>query len=181
MTPSVQDSGYGATLPVRWAVLLPGIGALAMLAGAYAFQYLGGLPPCTLCYWQRYPYMVAVALSVALVVLPVPNSVRRGGLILLALVFAVDAGIAGFHVGVEQHWWEGTASCGAGDADLPMSLDALKAQVMSAPVVRCDEPAWTMLGISMAGWNGLAALILTGGSLLLWRRTANAENASQEA
>ena len=29
---------------------------------------------------------------------------------------------------------------------------------MNAPVIRCDEVAWQLLGLSMASWNMLASL-----------------------
>ena len=67
--------------------------------------------------------------------------------------------VATFHVGVEQHWWEGTSECGStiGPTNDP---DALLKALMNQPIVRCNEVAWSMLGISMAGWNGLACLAL---------------------
>tara|TARA_Y100000766_G_C18378467_1_gene352325 strand:- start:129 stop:440 length:312 start_codon:yes stop_codon:yes gene_type:complete len=79
------------------------------------------------------------------------------------------AGIAGFHVGVEQHWWEGLASCG-GAGGILNSVEALRQQIMSAPVFRCAEVAWSLFGISMSGYNFLISLALgVGGLCVLWR------------
>ena len=69
----------------------------------------------------------------------------------------IGAGIAVFHVGVEQQWWPGTAECGGIDG-ANLSLEQLKAQILAAPVVRCDEVAWSLFGISMAGYNILLSL-----------------------
>jgi disulfide bond formation protein DsbB len=33
-------------------------------------------------------------------------------------------------------------------------------RILAAPVVRCDEVAWEMLGLSMASWNALASFAL---------------------
>ena len=41
------------------ALLLPA----ALLAGAYGSQYIGGLFPCEMCWWQRYPHFAAVAIA----------------------------------------------------------------------------------------------------------------------
>ena len=74
-------------------------------------------------------------------------------------------GIAFYHSGVEQGWWEGPASCAAPDIT-GLSPEELLAQIMAAPIVRCDEIPWEMLGLSMATWNGLASLGLAG--VWLW-------------
>ena len=71
----------------------------------------------------------------------------------------VGAGIALFHVGVEQHWWQGTAECGS---TLPpaATIDELRARLLAQPVVRCDEVAWSLFGISMAGYNVILSLLI---------------------
>ncbi|MFU1476594.1 disulfide bond formation protein B [Roseovarius sp. C7] len=137
---------------------LASLGSLALLLGAFGFQHLGGLPPCKLCIWQRYPHAVAVLIGVAAVAI-------RGRLLpLLGMCAAlVTAGIGLFHAGVEQGWWEGPTTCTSSGTS-GMSADDLFDQIMTAPVVRCDDIAWEMLGISMAGWNGILSL----GLVLLW-------------
>jgi disulfide bond formation protein DsbB len=147
------------------AALIVALGVFA-LAAAFAFQYLGGLAPCILCIWQRYPYGVAIALG-ALAFLLAGNMAAARVLIALAgLVLLADAAIAAFHVGVEQKWWAGTAECG-GNLATGVSAEDLKAQLQAAPVVRCDEVAWSLFGISMAGYNFLLAL--AGGlAALIW-------------
>ena len=39
------------------------LGSAALMLGALAFQHIGGMAPCKLCIWQRYPHMVAIALG----------------------------------------------------------------------------------------------------------------------
>jgi disulfide bond formation protein DsbB len=84
----------------------------------------------------------------------------------------VGAGIAVFHVGVEQHWWAGTAACGSTLS--ATSVEALRAQILAAPVVRCDQPAWSLLGISMAGYNALISAALAVVALIGARRAFRA-------
>ena len=155
--------GMNATdLPARSLAAAVALGSAAVLGTALAFQHVGGLAPCVLCYWQRYPYWAAIPL--ALVAALVAGTNRRLAAALLALAAAclvVDAGIAAFHVGVESKWWEGTSECG-GTRPASGSLEELRARLLDAPIVRCDEPAWTLFGLSMAGYNFFAALALAG-------------------
>ena len=139
------------------AALVVAVGVFA-LAAAFAFQYVGGLAPCILCIWQRYPYGVAMALGVIAFLLAGKPQAARALIALAGLVFLADAAIAAFHVGVEQRWWAGTAECGGNLAE-GVSAEDLKAQLLAAPVVRCDEVAWSLFGISMAGYNFLIALV----------------------
>ncbi len=86
-----------------------------------------------------------------------------------SLAILSGAGLAGYHVGVEQHWWEGLTSCG-GAVGMPTSVEVLRQQIMSSLVVRCDEVAWSLFGISMAGYNFLISLAFgAGGLCVLWR------------
>jgi disulfide bond formation protein DsbB len=125
----------------------------AIVGAALVSQHWGGLEPCILCYYQRYPwYAVIVLMAVALAV----PGLRAALLWLAAALLVVDVGIAAYHVGVEQKMFEGPTSCASGTIT-GQTLDALRAQLSGKRVVRCDEPAWTLFGISMAGYNLAAA------------------------
>lgn len=130
----------------------------AILASALAFQYLGGLAPCVLCIYQRWPYVITIVASAIAAALARGMPGAAGTLLgVCGLTFVVGAGVAAFHAGVEQHWWAGTASCG--DTTTPAdSLEALKRQLLAQPVVRCDAVAWSFLSLSMATWNMLLSL-----------------------
>jgi disulfide bond formation protein DsbB len=133
------------------------VASVATLGSAFLFQHVGGLAPCVLCVYQRYPYGVAIALG--LVALFTGDARLRGILLALAaLALLIDAGVAAFHVGVEQHWWEGTAACTGSASEPANSLEALRQQVLSSGVVRCDSVPWALFGISLAGYNLLIAL-----------------------
>lgn len=144
------------------------VASVIALGTALLSQFWGGLRPCILCIYQRWPYGIAIGLAlVALIFL----RGRAAGWVtgLAGLTFLVGAGIAGFHVGVEQGWWEGTAQCGA-TLPTPDNIEALRAQLMAAPVVRCGDVAWSLGGISMAGFNLLASLVLAAITLAGARR-----------
>ena len=146
-------------------VLLATLGSGALLLGAFAFQYIGGLAPCTLCLWQRWPHGAAILIGGLALVM--------GGRLLPvfgAMAAATTAGIAAFHVGVEQKWWEGLTSCTAGSIEGISTADLLNPDVIVAAPVRCDAIAWAMMGVSMAGWNMIMSAVLVGIWLLAARR-----------
>lgn len=145
------------TLTRHHLTLIATLGSAAMLAGAFAFQYIGGMAPCQLCLWQRWPHAAAVLIGVVALA-----TGWRGIAWLGALAALTTAGIGVFHVGVEQAWWEGLASCTAGSIAGISAADLLNPSVDVAAPVRCDAIAWEMLGISMAGWNALVSLGLAG-------------------
>ena len=148
-------------------MLVAGAGSAALLAAALAFQYIGGLAPCPLCIWQRWPHVAAVVLAgIGLTM----GRHRRPVAALGALAMLAGAGLGVYHTGIERDWWEGPAACSAANDIGAMSADELMAQIMSAPLVRCDEVPWEMLGLSMASWNALASLALVGLWLMAARR-----------
>ncbi|ABN76685.1 disulfide bond formation protein B [Cereibacter sphaeroides] len=139
----------------RFLMLAAAAGSAGLLLGALAFQFIGGLPPCPLCLWQRWPHLLAVLAGAVALVWP-----ARIVALLGALGAAASAGVGLFHVGVEQKWWEGLASCSTGSIEGISAADLLNPSVDLGPVVRCDEIAWQMLGISMAGWNVILSALL---------------------
>ena len=127
---------------------------VALLGGAYASQYVGGLHPCEMCWWQRYPHMVAIALAL-LAFLAKGNAVTsRLFTILAAIAIAISGAIGLFHAGVEYGWWEGVTACATVAESGGNALDA----IMNAPVIRCDVAPWSLFGISLAGFNFLISL-----------------------
>jgi disulfide bond formation protein DsbB len=147
-----------------FALLLP----VALLVGAYGSQYLGGLYPCEMCWWQRYPHFAAV--PVAALAFAVPHQAIQRILIALAALAIITSGmIGGYHAGVEYGWWEGLTTCTStiGGGDILKSI-------MEAPLIRCDVAQWTLFGISLAGFNFL--LSFGGGMAILaglWRNPKN--------
>ncbi|KRS12194.1 dihydroneopterin aldolase [Roseovarius atlanticus] len=152
-------------------VILAAGGSLALLLGAWAFQHLGGLAPCKMCIWQRWPHGVAIAVGALILLVPLGVGLARLLIGVGLLAALTTAAIGGYHTGVERGWWEGPSSCSSGSTS-GMSTDELMDQIMSAPLVRCDEVAWQMLGLSMASWNMLASLLLAVFWVMALRRTA---------
>lgn len=139
-------------------MILAAAGSAALLLGAFAFQHLGDMAPCKLCIWQRYPHAAAVAIGALALVLP-----GRALPLLGALAALTSAGLGLYHTGVERGFWEGPSTCTSA-APGTLSADDLFDQIMSAPLVRCDEVPWELFTLSMASWNAIASL----GFAALW-------------
>ncbi|MCF6231729.1 MAG: disulfide bond formation protein B [Rhodobacteraceae bacterium] len=146
-------------------IFLAAGGSVALLLGAFGFQYIGEMPPCKLCIWQRWPHVAAAVIGVVAIwagtrILP----------LLGAAAAATTAGIGMYHTGVERDWWEGLSSCSSGPIG-GLSGEDLMAQIMAAPLVRCDEVPWEMFTLSMASWNAIASL----GLMMIWLMAARVQ------
>jgi disulfide bond formation protein DsbB len=137
-------------------IALATFGSAALLAGAFAFQYIGGLAPCQLCIEQRWPHAAAILTGVVALIL------AKGPLVRLlaacgAVAASATAGLGFYHTGVERGWWPGPDTCSAGRNIADLSSEDLLNQILAAPVIRCTDVAWEMLGLSMASWNAVAS------------------------
>jgi disulfide bond formation protein DsbB len=130
----------------------------AIVGAALLSQYVGGLVPCELCLYQRWPYYAAIV-ATAIALLSGGDGAMRGVIMLCALLFAASTALAFYHVGVEQHWFAGPTAC-TGSITGATSIEALKAQLLARQPVSCDTPAWRLFGVSMAGWNVLASVLI---------------------
>ncbi len=140
------------------ALLLPA----ALLAGAFGSQYLGGLYPCEMCWWQRYAHEAALVPAALAFTAAAGSQRSRLFVLAAALAIAVSGAIGVYHAGVELKIFEGFTTC-TSTAHGTSTEDLLK-QIVAAPLVRCDQVQWSLLGISMAGWNAILSL---GGAALI--------------
>ena len=149
----------------RRLIAAAGAGSALLLLGAWAFQ-LAGYAPCTMCIWQRWPHAVAVLAAASGVFLPVAAVIAVG-----AAAAATTGAIGLYHAGVERGLWAGPSTCTSGGVS-GLSPEQLMEQIMQAPLVRCDEIAWQLLGVSMAGWNAILSFALVAVWLAAWRVSA---------
>ena len=138
-------------------ILFASLGSATLLAGAFVFQAFG-YAPCHLCLLQRWPHAAAIAIGVLALVLR-----WRLLAVLGAGAALVAAGLGLYHTGVERQWWQGPTTCTSGSIVGVDPKDLLD-QILAAPIVRCDEVAWQLLGLSMASWNAVLSL----GLAIIW-------------
>ncbi|WBU58910.1 disulfide bond formation protein B [Paracoccus albus] len=151
------------TLSSRQLAIIAGAGSAALLITALIFQSIGYVP-CELCILQRWPHLAAAAIAALLIFID-----RRVLRWLGVLAAGLACAFAIYHTGVEFGWWEGPSACTGGLGDIgALSAKDLMAQLQTAEVVRCDQPQWYFLGLTMAAWNAICSAILTG----IWLRSA---------
>jgi disulfide bond formation protein DsbB len=129
-----------------------------VLGTALSSQYWGGLAPCELCILQRWPWAVAITISIVALFVGQRRSLPWVALV-LGLVFVVSIGFAFYHLGVEQHWFAGPSACTPSTAPAT-TIEEMRRQILTAQIVRCDEVQWSLYGVSLAGWNLLASLVM---------------------
>ncbi|MDP9126917.1 MAG: disulfide bond formation protein B [Pseudomonadota bacterium] len=140
---------YLAMPRAGFLILAASVGALIF---AFILQYGFDVHPCVLCLWQRVPFGLTSALAVTALIWRPYRAHARVLIGLCAALFFVNAGLAFFHTGVEQHWWAGTSGCAVPPLHAA-SVEDLRARIMNAVLGHCDQISWTFLGLSMANWN----------------------------
>ncbi len=140
-----------------------------VLGTAYFFEHVLGILPCALCQYQRLAWWVALGVAGVAFYSRRRPAILAGTVTLAGLVVLAGAAVAFYHVGVEAAWWEGPSSCTSGALN-DLDINALRDAIMNAPVIRCDEVAWSLFGISMAGYNMLLALAASAAIFLLVRQ-----------
>ena len=175
------------------------LGSGIMLGGALFFQYVMGFAPCEMCHWQRWPHIAAMIAGLAAFASSSRPRLATTFLVIAIAAIAITSAIGLFHAGVEYRWWQGPQSC-TGTVPTGLSPEELKkylfgakavkiysvlvaacvllgslAQVdlFGAKMVRCDAVVWSLLGISMAGWNAILSAILAVGLASGLSRTAS--------
>ena len=158
---------------------------LATMAGFFFFQYGLGYRPCPLCLDQRIAYYVAVPLA-AMILLGLSVGASRKVLTLALAAIGVamlyNAGLGVYHSGIEWHWWPGPQDCSGALPSFSSGGNLLE-QINKERVVRCDEAAWRLFGLSLAGYNVLVSLALAvialWGARATWRAAQGSSSVSQ--
>ena len=138
-------------IPIGWL-------ALSRLGRAWIAQYGFGLFPCELCLYQRLPYIGVLALSILAATPVVDPSARQLATYIAAILFATTAGVAFFHVGVEQEWWSSTCAPTGSQA---FSFDDVRSALQQPGQPACDDIPFTFLGLSPAGYNMIAGIVFS--------------------
>ena len=135
------------------AVLVPA----ALLAGAHGSQYLGGLTPCPMCYWQRWAHFAALVFALLSYAGAQRLPDRGRSLVWLAALAILTSGaIAVYHVGVELGIFQEQCAGGARSIE----------EILAGPLIPCGVVQWELLGISMAGWNAIVSILFA--IVILW-------------
>jgi disulfide bond formation protein DsbB len=151
------------SLRADWIAIAAGTGALALILGALGFQYLGGLAPCEMCHWQRWPHIAAAIVGlIGGGFLP-----RRYGFYfatVVILLVLISGGIGLYQTGVQYHILQGPQACTVTHPYVLGSNDI--------PEVRCDVLTWFFLGLALPAWNAILSFLIAGlAAFALTRKT----------
>ncbi|HVV27023.1 MAG TPA: disulfide bond formation protein B [Rhizomicrobium sp.] len=127
---------------------LMGLAGLALVLGALGFQYIGHLPPCEMCHWQRWPHIAAAILGLAVIKLW-KNEARL--LAMLTILLVAASGLIGlYQTGMQYHLLPGPQACTG--ARYVVGSNAPAAEV------RCDIPTWFLFGLALPAYNAIFSL-----------------------
>lgn len=137
------------------------IGTGSALAAAWFIELVLEVKPCALCLEQRIPYYVGLPAAAAVLVLALraPHGRAIGVLLsLVAIAFVVGSAMGLHHAGVEAGWWKGPQDCaGTGAAAPAAAIQDFLQQLSTVKVIRCDEVAMRIFGLSLAAWNAIVS------------------------
>ncbi len=142
-------------------VFLATLGSIALIAGAFVFQFLGYLP-CQMCHWQRWPHYAAIVIGLAALQIQ-----GRALPALGALATAATSALGVFHTGVERKLWDGPSSCTGGGNALTGDLLSLD----GPQLIMCDQVSWEFLTLSMPSWNALFSAAICILWIMAYRRS----------
>ena len=139
-------------------IIVTAITSASLLLSVFILQYFVGIKPCSLCITQRWPHALVLMLSLC-ALLPIMAKFRRPILALISLAFATTASVGAYHLSIEFGWVTGPATCSGnitGD-----TVEELRRQLMAQPFTKCNDIAWSLFGVSLAGYNFLISTVLT--------------------
>ena len=128
------------------------------LISAYISQYIFGFEPCVLCYQQRKPFFIIILISLIFLLIKKLKKYQKIGAILCALTFLINAGIAFYHSGVEMKIFAGPDACSSSNFDNIDNVEQLRVAMLATKAIRCDEPQFYFLNLTMANWNFIYCL-----------------------
>jgi disulfide bond formation protein DsbB len=167
-----MSKGQTIALDETGAAAFIALVGLLTIGGFFFFQYVLGYPPCPLCLQQRKAFYVAVPLA-ALLLLGAGHGASRKVLLLgfavIVLVMLWNAGLSAYHAGIEWKFWPGPTDC-SGPID-KLGQGSLLNRLQNIHIVRCDVAAWTLFGISLAGYDVIVSLILAAAAAFGFKRT----------
>ncbi|WP_429820702.1 disulfide bond formation protein B [Ensifer sp. B1-9] len=139
------------------------LGMAATVGGALGFEHIGGYIPCALCLLQRDPYYWGIPVGILAIItsaLKLPVWLTRTLLAIVGILMLVGAGMGVYHAGAEWHFWEGPSTCATTAQGVSSNVGDLLGDLDSKHGPSCTEAALRVLGLSFAGWNVIASLIL---------------------
>ncbi|MBW9114523.1 disulfide bond formation protein B [Rhizobium cauense] len=170
-----MSASFSLARPVVGYSLALALGMTVVVGTALGFQYLGGYIPCALCLLQRQPYYYAIPIAILGAVsslVGLPSWIGRAFLLAAGMLMIVGAGMGVYHAGVEWQFWQGPATCSTTAGSMTQNAGDLLSELNTIKGPSCTDAALRVLGLSFAGWNVIASLILAAFAFIGVRKTA---------
>jgi disulfide bond formation protein DsbB len=163
------------TQPQFKPALLLAAGMAVTVGTALGFQYIGGYIPCMLCYMEREPYYYGIPVAIAAALASAFKAPAWLAKVLLGIVFILmiaGAGMGTYHAGAEWAFWDGPSTCSTPVNAVTTNAGNLLNDLNTVHGPSCTQAALRVLGLSFAGWNVIASLILAAIAMIGIRRKA---------
>ena len=139
-----------------WIYLVTLFSAIA-LASALIAEFYFNLAPCEMCLKQREPYYIIILGFIFIAILGWQERVWFYLGVQLISIYGLFYSI--WHVGIENKLLSGPAGCSSG-LNITTNASNLKEQILSKPVINCEDIVWTIFGLSAATINSLLLFLI---------------------
>ena len=139
-----------------------------ILLVVYYLEYFLDLKPCILCIYQRIPYFFAIFLAIIFLFLE-DYKFQKIFYYLYSITFLSSLLLAIYHFGIENNFWSVFTNCEINDSYIKDKSN-LKEYLLEKEFVSCSKVNFSLLGISLVGYNIIISLFLLILSLLKLRK-----------
>ena len=129
------------------------IALICLLVIEYKFDH----QPCRLCIYERIPYILSIFLIFQALL---TTKYKKAVLLTLALVFFFSAGLAFYHLGIENNFFTESFICESHNFSESLSKEQLLEQLKKKNI-SCKDVSFKILGLSLAAINTISSIILS--------------------
>lgn len=126
----------------------------AILSALY-IEHILSIPACKLCLYQRIPYILSIVVCFFGYFF-LKNKIWK---YLLILIFFISVVLSGYHVGIENNFFNEFSGCTNKNLDTIEKSELL--QSLNKFLPSCKEVNFRILGLSLATINFLLSIALT--------------------
>ena len=128
--------------------------SLSSLLIALYIEFFLGFKPCKLCIYQRIPYLLAIFITF----FGISYYKNLFWLYILLVIFFSSTSISGYHLGIEQGFFEEFSGCKANNLDITNKVDLLK--IFETESKSCKDVEFSIFGLSLASINFLLSSVI---------------------
>jgi disulfide bond formation protein DsbB len=143
---------------------------IVSLLSAVYIEYVLNIRPCTLCLYQRVPYII----SIFICFFGYNYYKNLYWLILLIIVFIISSFLSGYHVGIENNIFKEFSGCTGNNLNITDKLELLKSLNNSMP--NCKNVDFKLMGLSLATINFIISIVIIFISIKCFINEKNRQN-----